>query len=43
MIALIISLLMTLGLVDSPEAYNDLSNSEQQELNSIVIEDISQD
>jgi len=43
MLTLIISMLMSLGLVDSAESYNTLSLAEQETLTEIVIVDIETD
>lgn len=40
MLTLIIAMLISLGLVDSAETFNNLSIQEQNELTEIVIEDI---
>lgn len=42
MITVIIALLMALGLIDSPEAYNSLSDQEQLELQEIIIADVNE-
>lgn len=41
MITIIIALLMAMGLVDSQESYNNLSSTEQQELQEIIIGDVN--
>jgi len=42
MITVIIALLMGLGLIDSPEAYDNLSAQDQQELQEIIIADVNE-
>lgn len=42
MITVIIALLMGLGLIDSPEAYNNLNDQEQLELQEIIIADVNE-
>ena len=42
MLTLIIALLMSLNLISSADDYNNMSESEKQEMQEIIIEDVQQ-